>query len=129
MTITEFLTARYDEAEAAARAAMDVEPAYAHYGGTAAEAFLALAVSEGETEEAAAHFERWRPEHVLADIAAKRAILALHTCQCPDPDCRDCGECSGAHHADPTPAPCGTVKVLAQPHAEHPDFDPAWKVA
>lgn len=63
----------------------------------------------------------------VADIAAKRAIVELHTCRCPNPDCRDCGACSGEHHADPTPAPCDTVKALAQPYAEHPDFDPAWR--
>lgn len=145
MTITEFLTARYDEDEALARELLrDLEAQIAESGFQADERgpFTPTRQLAAEMWAQYGGQTRWRnfargrtiarfadPAHVLADIAAKRAILALHTCQCPDPDCRDCGECSGAHHADPTPAPCGTVKVLAQPHAEHPDFDPAWKVA
>ena len=33
-------------------------------------------------------------------VAAKREIIPDHTCQCPDPDCGDCGACSGDHHAE-----------------------------
>jgi hypothetical protein len=124
MSITEFLMARYDERESAARAAMDADPAYAHYGDTAAEAFLALAVSEGETEEAAAHFERWRPEHVLADIAAKRAIVKFA-------DVVD-GMAETIYQefsSYPDEEGADLLKILVQPYADHPDFDPAWKVA
>jgi hypothetical protein len=99
-----FLTARYDEEEDAARIA-------------------------AATPDAAQNITRWHPAHVLADIAAKRAIVEEHTCQCPDPDCGDCGACSGYHHADPTPAPCTTLRLLVQPYAERPDFDPQWRAA
>jgi hypothetical protein len=119
VTITEFLTARLDEDEAVARAALHV-PGSDEFNWSDV---------DYNSVVADAHGLRWKPERVLADVAAKRAIVEEHTCQCPDPGCGDCGACSGDHHADPTPAPCTTVRLLAQPYADHPDFDPAWRVS
>lgn len=68
-----------------------------------------------------------RESRLLAEVQAKRAILDLHTCTCPNPNCTDCDACSGQHHADPTPAPCETIKHLALPYADHPDYREEWR--
>lgn len=124
MTITEFLAARYDEDEAQARSAIDNRMrANIHPSDKGPQTYGPVDISDdSELGDMAIG-----AEYVLADIAAKRAIVVEHTCQCPDPDCGDCGACSGDHHADPTPAPCTTLRLLAQPYAEHPDFDESWK--
>lgn len=101
MTITEFLEARFDEDER-----FTYNPALMPVSGPGLSDLV---------------------KRARADIAAKRAIVAEHTCRCPDPDCGDCGACSGYHHADPTPAPCTTIRLLLQPFAEHADFDEGWK--
>lgn len=61
------------------------------------------------------------PARVLAEVVAKRAILAEHVNQFADDD--------------PFPRcivdgnwPCSTLLALASVYADHPDFDPAWKV-
>lgn len=73
------------------------------------------------------HIARHDPARVLAECQAKRAIIAERTCGCPDPDCDDCGACSGNHHADPTPAPCATIRHLATVYADHPDYREEWR--
>jgi hypothetical protein len=72
-----------------------------------------------------AHVIRHDPASVLRDIAAKRAIVDLHICPCPD-DCGECGACSGAHHADPTYAPCPTLRHLAAAYADRDGYRPEW---
>jgi len=66
------------------------------------------------------------PSRAIAEVEAKRKIVALHTCPCPD-DCGECGACSGAHMSDPVPAPCDTLKLLALPYAGHPDHREEWR--
>lgn len=76
------------------------------------------------------HIARWDPARVLAEVAAKRAILKLHppATQPSGLYCATCGDW-------PQPGdeqgvitwPCGTLKLLAQPYSDHPDFDPAWR--
>lgn len=59
------------------------------------------------------HHERWEPPRVLAEVEAKRAILAeisriLPIC------------------IDPM-TPAGVIALaMAQPYADRPGFDPAW---
>lgn len=74
------------------------------------------------------------PAHELADIAAKRAIIAEHPNQNADwPEDDEyslapiCGRCEDRRWHDAAPWPCPTLKALAQPYAGHPDFDPAWR--
>lgn len=67
MTITEFLTARYDEDEATARAAMH-EPG----------ADFSWWDVDYNSAVANAHGMRWDPVSVLADIRAKRQIVEMH---------------------------------------------------
>ena len=61
----------------------------------------------------------------LAECAAKREMGGAGVCERCDLDGR-----GGAVFA-PLPGvayyPCRTLRALAQPHAAHPDFDPAWK--
>ena len=117
MTITEFLNARLDEDEAVARAGMS-EPAYPHYGDTAAHETLEMALNEGCAEEGAAHFRRWLPARVLAEVEAKRDLMAM-----ADPnDYWDDGGNGMSAHAD------DILRHLALPYADHPDYDEAWRV-
>lgn len=68
------------------------------------------------------HVLNWKPARVLAEVAAKRAILQTYD------EAREfydrhqrapAGELHGLHQA---------IEFLAQPYADHPDFDPAWKL-
>lgn len=79
--------------------------------------------------ELAAHLLSWQPQRVLDDCEAKRKIIEDHSCSCPDADCRDCAACSGSHHADPTPAPCRTLRLLAEPYAKlgRPGYQESWR--
>lgn len=67
----------------------------------------------------AEHIAQHGPSRVLADIAAKRAVLDLHAehaAAYPD-------ECA---HCNRNEAAWDTIRLLAQPFRDHPDFDPAW---
>lgn len=88
----------------------------------------------------------WDPARVLLEIAAKRAILAIHKMvtqvwtedigPTDDPYLTEAGEHgSGCAHCHDTglgeiapDGPCVTLKALASVWADHPDFDPAWSV-
>lgn len=77
----------------------------------------------------AAHIERHDPASVLADIAAKRAILGLHNGDYPyDPDdgpgnyswTARCQEC----HSE---EPCKTLRLLASAYADRPGYLEEWR--
>lgn len=148
VTLTEFLLARIAEDEAAARAASPSPWSYPGIesvaGGTLYDATRRIVdvvyehpadhdgtiirhLLEPEADANGAHIARHDPARVLAECEAKRRIIDEHTCHCPNPTCRDCGACPGDHHADPTPAPCATLRILALPYADHPDYDNAWR--
>jgi hypothetical protein len=55
------------------------------------------------------HIARWDPARVLAEVEAKRAILAHHEL-----------------HAEPFP--CRTMKLLAQPYADRPGWREEWRL-
>lgn len=116
MTITEFLTARYDSAESLWTKARD----------------RGLLIRLRDQPEVMSH--DGFPAMMLADLTAKRAITKMHT---PQADCDgkdECGACSfhelyeGFNDVS-EPWPCLTLRLLAHIYADHPDFDPAWKVA
>jgi hypothetical protein len=79
------------------------------------------------------HIARHDPARVLAEVEAKRALIArggpLCTSNCDDPDSLPMDPDTGwtvplEHHFD-----CGAyeaAKLLARPFRDHPDFDPAW---
>jgi hypothetical protein len=110
MTLVQFLTARLAEEHAAAQAAYDRPSGYRILG-------------TPETED---HFALWKPARVLADLDAKRGIMALHEpYEYEDVDDLHCAVCGDVPQV---PYPCGTLLVLVQPYADHPDFDPAWAI-
>ena len=82
-------------------------------------------VQSGRREDL--HIARHDPARVLAEVEAKRRIVDE-----PQPSgnyvYRDdgtpaCGTC-GDYTVE---WPCDTLKLLALPYADHPDYDPAWR--
>lgn len=70
------------------------------------------------------------PTEVLARIAADRQILALHKMEAwgsSEPGCILCHE-DYDWGPETVAGPCETVKLLAQPYADHPGFEEAWRV-
>jgi hypothetical protein len=148
--LVEFLRARLDEEEAITRAAADRIPDPRTWRRMWTETHD---VNDWPDPDAAAmadhlfaHIIDWSPTRVLANIAANRAVLAIHrpchggitepwgcehghvdeACETGVPDVPAvCVECT---YDDRTVAyPCPTVLAVAQPYAGHPDFDPAWR--
>jgi len=138
MDVVEFLRARLDEEEATAKAAavnsetwrFDASlacPAIVAHGSERWESALGSGVWEcddphddceetrREARAEAEHIVYWDPERILADVAAKRAVL--RACSVPDPhdpdDVDGCPECT-------------VLYALVQPYRSHPDFDPEW---
>lgn len=114
-SIIEFLTARLDEDEHAARAATPgpwnvdntdyAESIYAPGGiAVVAGGRWGGEASVFDTTEDAVHIARWDPARVLADIHAKRLVLATYGCR-------------------------GMALLFVQPYADHADFNPDWAVA
>jgi len=141
VTPTEFLTARYDERETVARRAYS-QGAWrsgSTYGMFVSVEAQSWTVVSGEWERSDAdHIALNDPAYILADIAAKRAILALHAPKDRQPwgigngwqecvVCFDPGTEAGEYTWETWP--CPTLRALVQPYAEHPDFDPTWRVS
>lgn len=158
VTPVEFLTARYDEREAKAKAAT---PGPWQDSGT----ILAGVLGAGHQTVAACNSSEWDnqeysypasaeesansafiaandPAYVLADIAAKRAILELHEAvpyygldqrgrwlPCTgEPKLWYCGSCQDDDGIINGELPCDTLRILAAPFADHPDYNPAWQL-
>lgn len=104
--------------------------------------------------EAFSYFEMWiaqhiahfDPERLLADCAAKRAVLSVHSVVTLERKCNAINGklvkpytlvvvyCSGCQmdtdRDEYTPADeCETLRALAAPYSEHPDFDPSWAMS
>lgn len=144
MTITEFLTARLDEDEAVARELLrDLEGQIAESGFQADERgpFTPTRQLAAEMWAQYAGQTRWRsfargrtiarfadPARVLADIAAKRAIVALliQSERTLQEDVIDEATLLAARHG--LLVAQMACRSLTQPYAEHPDFNPAWRV-
>jgi hypothetical protein len=116
VSIIEFLTARLDEDEAVARDALDdldldgdgSEWTTGHFDHTM-------------TSNPSALFIRSRsPEQALADVAAKRAIVA----ECIEHTDEDAWERDRVAASELAYA---TLRLLAQPYADHPDYDEGWR--
>lgn len=82
-------------------------------------------VAEADLHMTAEHIARHDPARVLAEVAAKRAILELH---------EGSHECSVYDHNGEIDnctwvidGGCSTVLLLAQPYAGHPHFHPSWQ--
>lgn len=94
--------------------------------------FLLARIAEDEqwvaVERRVAPNQRWPKVHpawttrVLAECEAKRRIVALHE-QWPGdedlgPECRECVAID---------LPCPTLRLLALPYADHPDYRDGWR--
>lgn len=76
------------------------------------------------------------PDRILADIAAKRAILAEHSYHLvasydshikpiPGTERPRCNTCA-SQDENGADWPCDTVRLLAQPYRDHPDWRADW---
>jgi hypothetical protein len=121
--LVEFVRAALDEDERVARAA-EPAPWTAHEeaadpdeGYVAGPDGYVLVYNEGTVSlGTAAHIARHDPARVLADVAAKRAILELHNAV---PEEEYCSE-------DEQRKPCQTLRLLAQPFAGRPGWREEW---
>jgi len=116
MSLTEFFEARISEDEALAREAVvfDVHPSVHDE---------LLDVFAGDAI-IAAWANRHSPARVLAECAAKRAIVALHqSFEARGYECLTCGTV-GEYGVD---WPCDTLRALALPYADHADYLEEWR--
>lgn len=150
MDIRDFLRARWAEERADALAAQAVDPTPWHAAtegpGNSTNiraghgAGLVIAADdeplwdcEGShtlcmTAPTTRHVARWSPDHVLADLDAKQAILGRHLPGDDDSDpcntwdiANDRTEQYNEHN------PCPDVRALATPYHAHPDYQEGWK--
>lgn len=148
--LVEFLTARLDEEELLAHRAAAFRDAFDDEDSdngvdwisdntmvyTTGQVFLVNAIppekfGRPHPEEMLQHIARWDPARVLAEVEAKRKIIEEHlpVSAFGFADCRSCRDLLGPGQmaASANSWPCRTVTLLAQPYADHPDFDPAWR--
>jgi hypothetical protein len=80
--------------------------------------------------EFAAHIARHDPARVLAEVEAKRRIVECHESWVAGNGDTICGRC-GREHIDGRPGghfPCQTLRLLALPYADHPDYRQEWSL-
>lgn len=140
--LIEFLRARLDEDEAMARAALGDDEAWRldRSGGRVLSESMHgafgqwIAQPDGD-EMIAEHIARWSPARVLAETAARRAVLNLYLeTRDGDLDTWSVGRLYGLETAVEAIAQRlygleAAVEAIAQPYADHPDFDPCWRLA
>lgn len=118
MTITEFLAARYAEDEQAVEDEPEFYPWADHDPGEC-----------DSCDHARQHIAAndARAARVLADIESKRGILALHGSDhvCPSGNGVGCTDYDATRDDDGM-RPCPTLRYLAAPHSDHPDYDAGW---
>ncbi|MFE6500757.1 DUF6221 family protein [Kitasatospora sp. NPDC057738] len=79
------------------------------------------ALSTSDTDAADAYLRTFNPRRILAEVDAKRRIIAEHPWRRePDwPSGRQCRQCA-------TEYPCTTLRLLVLPYAGHCDYRPEW---
>jgi hypothetical protein len=154
MTLTEFLLARIAEDEAAARGACVMYRPVGEHQNLAGEWVPIIPVGSDDRAQAerAAGFYRERgarnvevvvfydPARVLAECEAKRRIVELHSHTSsavevvgtlsggePFVDAYEVARCSACGTAPRGNSACMTVRLLALPYADHPDYRAEWK--
>lgn len=117
-----FLGARIDEDEAAAR--------QAGVGGWTSGSHeitecvvdgpdIRLYDEGGHDEHQARHIVRWEPRRVIAECEAKRALVDEHR--------REHDPCDHAYDTSLMGWLCITLRTLALPYADHPDYRDEWR--
>lgn len=76
----------------------------------------------------AAYIARHDPDRVLREVEAKRRLVDRHR---PDREYPEwCAACRqpepGWEYGIPEEFPCTTLRLLALPYADHPDYRPDW---
>jgi hypothetical protein len=141
VTLTEFLTARLDEDEAIPWRVVpySCEPGCCAPAGWVGHQCLICdpAPTYGGTVEAITQIAQEHDQQihqrarVLREVAAKRAIVALHpptnTYAPLGPDCGACGYLIGELFST-VDWPCPTLRHLAAVYADHPDYREEWRV-
>ena len=133
VTITEFLEARIAEDEAAARSAIGAGPHWepmteetpdgeniyytVEVVGVLDSAILDLRSSRADGRAQADHIARHDPARVLAECAAKRAIVKMHPV--------DADPCD-AHDSMFKSIACDTVRALASAYKDHRGYQKEW---
>jgi hypothetical protein len=135
----DFLRARLDEDEAAARAAADTgdgrwtrdDPPWSTPGRiNDGSRDRVIVYNEGAPDaDEAAHIARHDPARVLAEVEAKRRVLARHRIE-PGRWGHACVGCGTAGDpADPVTEDindCPELRDMATVYADHPDYLPEW---
>ncbi|ROQ69188.1 hypothetical protein EDD93_3685 [Streptomyces sp. 840.1] len=141
--LTQFLRARLDEDDAAARAASWDEWDSAHwhahhraqYDGCwaiidAADDGVITTVDPRASADpgVAAHIARHDPARALSEVEAKRQMVKLHACaaghECSTLDRHgEIDHCTWVMDSEA----CTTLRLLALPYADHPDYRDDWR--
>lgn len=131
--LVQFLRARLDEDERIAQAHKQAFPSWHHDDSANEIRDDANAGTVAFVPHAAdgSHIARHDPARVLAEVDAKRRLLTVHArdttysfsgCVTCDAGDNSCG-CMGGSAYD---YPCETLRLLALPYADHPDYRPEW---
>jgi hypothetical protein len=132
--LVEFLRARLDEDERIAREATGgLKDAHrwsvlnlANHPGAVGTEWGALVATDTALRPHADHIARHDPARVLAEVEAKRELIALHGPG--EMEYTDGDVCMICDVREPEPFyPCKTLRLLALPYADHPDYREEWR--
>jgi hypothetical protein len=127
-----FMRDRLDDDEQAARRVNSSWRQIGETGVIASDGDRAEECANGNWTGIAEHIVRHDPVRVLADIEVKRELIKLHKSAklsyLPSRE-RGCVTCSTAQawDAQAGEANCQTLRLLALPYADHPDYRDAWR--
>lgn len=127
LTLTEFLLARIAEDEATARAATP-SPWVGAFKQVTAEGGrpIATVASTGRAQDSH-HIEAWEPARVLAQCERDWRIVELHAIYGRGRG--SCGTCTDRDYVGLVDeGPCDTLRLLALPYADHPDYRDEWRL-
>ncbi|MET9728696.1 DUF6221 family protein [Streptomyces zaomyceticus] len=137
-----FLRARLDEDDQTARAAgaeLGPDWLYDAERGWVRAAREGDGIATGHQEfldsEHGHHIARHDPARVLAEVDAKRQMVALHGPvilragggAAHFDTTRVCRSCEPPKQFPETAWPCPTLRLVALPYADHPDYQDAWR--
>ena len=91
--------------------------------GTPADVFVARLEMNGGGFHDGEFIAANHPALVMADCAAKRRIIDRHRADLPHPHP---GDPCDAHNANYETIGCETLRALALPYADHPDYRQEW---
>ena len=146
MTLTEFLLARISEDEMLARESIGnkwyaqahsevrtvahdlrgaVEPCWYQIAESGRSAGPHADRGDFDDRPTFKHIVRHDPARVLAECEAKRRIVELHRENVHGDNCKLCGY--GDDRSEGDSWPCTSLRLLALPHADHPDYNQSWR--